>query len=138
MNISYRSYPPIIDKASLRRRFISLVIFGLSCALFLILEASFGLSAYAYWLYHVLYGFGFTFLFYGAFDNFKAASFFTLAAGAGNEFIQDHYDRLSSDADTVYFVQWDHVFSDWFGLGLALGLWLMLNKFNPRKTNKVS
>ena len=122
MNISYRSYLPIINKASLRRRFISLVVFGLSCALFFILEASFELSIHAYWLYHVLYGFGFTFLFYGAFDHFKAASFFTLTAGMVNEFIQDPLERLSLDADTAYFVQWDHVMSDFFGWVLALGL----------------
>ena len=138
MNISYRSYTSFIDKASLYRRFISLVVSGLSCALFFILEASFELSTHAYWLYHVLYGFGFTFLFYAAFDHFKVASFFTLAAGMANEFIQDYYDRLRSDPNAVYDVQLSHVVSDFTGWALALGLWLMLNKFNPRKTNKVS
>jgi predicted membrane protein len=108
---------------------MSLLVFCVCIALYLFVEDRYMFSQNAYYLYHILYGFGFTFFFFAAFDSFKAASIFTIICGLTNEFYIDLKDRLESE---VIYIQWDHVASDLIGWSLAYCVWVMLKKYHPK------
>lgn len=110
----------------IKLQLFSLLAFAGCVALFFFLESNYALSGTAYYVYHVLYGLGFTFLFFVAFDSFPAATFFTLGLSFANEFWQDPSDWAALYPDLPYAIQWEHVLSDVGGWLIALCLWLLV------------
>lgn len=113
---------------NLKLHLIGVGLFVLSITLVLLLEYHFNLMKHAYWVYHFLFGVGFTGLVYGCFLSIKIASFATLFWSFANEMIQDHFDRLEVDPTTEYFVQWDHLGADITGWFVTLLIVLMIAK----------
>lgn len=97
----------------------SLLLFVLSCILVVYLEYQFQLSQRAYWVYHGLFGFGFTCVIFAISNSLVVSSFLTLFGSFGNELYQDHIDRLQVTPDIGYYIQWAHLGADLVGWTIA-------------------
>ena len=117
---------------NLKVRGISFFVCIMSCSLVGYLEYTFQLSQSAYWIYHIIFGFGFTYFVVSAFDSFKIASFFTLVWSFGNELVQDPLDRLEANPNVEYYVQWDHLGGDILGWLCALAAWLIVMRLSSK------
>ncbi|WP_348701627.1 hypothetical protein [uncultured Marinobacter sp.] len=112
--------------ADTRVRLIAVCVFLVAGALVAAGEYFFHWTQTAYWIDHFLFGLGFTMLALSAFGSIRVAAGLTLLWSVGNEFVQDHFDRLARDPQVVYSVDWSHLAGDLFGLVSALAIYKVL------------
>jgi hypothetical protein len=119
-------------------RIVSFLVAAATCLLVVILQYKMNVMQNHYWVCHLLFGFGFTYLVVGLFDSFKIASAFTLVWSFGNELIQDHLDKLSVNPNAEYVVNWDHLAADIAGWVIALICWLVVSRIaSGHESNRV-
>ncbi len=102
-----------------KSRLIAFALFVGTCIAVFACEKYFRLSHAAYWVDHAFFGFGFTLFIFAGFGSYRIASVSTFVWSFGNELFQDHFDRLETNPNTPYFVQWDHLGGDMLGFFFA-------------------